>query len=616
MSDRRNATPVERRSAMKRRVSVFLAAGLTSVLVLIGLFGSRTAQAVINPAGVSNDLVVGIVGQHELGIMSIGGTRVVCIDESGGSFGHVAAPSYLPAPMVMERWDAAYALQRWLGTSNELEAAALYQILGVEMGMNSNPLEVTRAWNGLLTWSSLSALAGVRASMLDEIARNAGPYDDPDLRLVISDGIGRAGAVDGVGLLSAAGFWQPGFTAVLTLFNEDDPSAPSPAVFDANGSETLTVTTVVGLINGLAWHAVGNGPLKVRVDIAGVPQFINLYPQPAAGQQRTVANAAPGTLTFRDPNNVPARNSFVPSVATTVASALSMPGLEVADRWVASGGEPDSTQSGVAELFGPFAVQPTASTPPGASVGSVPVTVSYDASGEASGITPSITLADDAAVGFYTWRISLDASGDNEAVVSEFGVVEETVLVADPRIGTQVSSQQALPGDTISDTATVSGLVDRLPDGTEVSATVEGTLVSAAALIGQDGNPTCVGVDWSQATHVLDVPSMPVTADGAIPDLGVFTVPEDSPRVCYSYGETLRLTPSDGTPPLVVSHDPGAVEQTSLIWNPGARIRSGVPGSAGGVGWPGLWMAAGVAVLGGLAVWRGPKAVRLFRSSL
>jgi hypothetical protein len=592
--------------------------GLAAVLGLTCLLGSGSAQAVINPAGSNNDLVVGIVGQHELGIMSVDGTRVVCVDESGGSAGHIGAPAYLPVPQLLEHWSAAYAIHRWINTNDDLEAAALYQIIGVELGLNSNPSEVTRAWDALLTWSSLPALSGVRASMLAEISQNSGPYDDPDfveLDLKLTDGVGRIGVVDGVGLVSAAGFWQPGYTATVTLFDEDDPSAPSPAVFDSTGTATLTVTTVVGPIDGLAWHSVGNGSLKVRVDVSGVPQFINLHPSPAARQQRTVANAALGSVTFYDPTGVPVRNAFVPLITTSVSTALSMPGLAVADTWRASGGEPGSSQSGVAELFGPFDVQPTASTPPGVPVGSVPVSVVFDDAGEASGVTTSIRLADDAAAGFYTWVISLDASGDNEAAVSEFGAVEETVLVADPRIGTQVSSQQALPGDTISDTATVSGLVDRLPDGTEVSASVEGVLVSAAALTAQDGSPTCVGVDWSQAAHVLDVPVVTVAADGAVPDLGVFEVPVDSPILCYSYGETLFLTPADGTPPLVVAHDPGLVEQTALVWNPGARIRSGVPGSAGGGSVGGLWwLAAGVVVVGGVLVWRGPAVVRVVRS--
>ncbi|MDR1388274.1 MAG: hypothetical protein LBJ44_12005 [Propionibacteriaceae bacterium] len=572
-----------------------------TVVAGLSLFGGGVASAVINPAGVAHGLVAGIVGQHELGIMSVGGQRVVCIDESGGSFGYVSAPSYLPAPALVEDWAAAYALQRWLATGDDREAAALYMILGADLGLNSNPSEVSRAWNGLLTWSSLGGLDGVRASMLAEISANQGPYVNHDLKLRITDGVGRVGVVDGVGLVSTAGVWQSGYPATLTLLNADDPSGSAPAVWDATGTATMSLTTASTAIDGLAWTAVGTGSLTARLDAGGIAQYYLLYPSPQAGQQRTVAAPIPGSVTFFDPDGVGVRN--IATLSTSVESALVVPGGVVADSWTAVGGSPDTSQPALAELFGPFDVQPTASTPMGSAAVSVPFTVDWDGDGEASGRVEAVLPAS-ADVGFYTWLLTLAADGSNPESVSDWGVVAETVLVADPRVVTRVSSQEAMPGDVISDSVEVSGLVDVLPDGTPVTVTVSGELVSAPALVGQGGDPTCQGIDWSRGTRVLDIPEVVVTADGVFEGVGVYAVPADSPRVCYSYGETLTLTPEAGsTPALVVEHAAGDVAQTTLIWNPGARIRSGGPGVAGSVGPWGPLAGVGLVGLAGGAVW-------------
>ncbi|MDR1213720.1 MAG: hypothetical protein LBK54_06530 [Propionibacteriaceae bacterium] len=540
------------------------------------------AQAVVNPRGVAHDLAAGVVSLHELGTMQIGGSRVLCLDESGGVFGYVAAPDYLTTPEPVEHWQASYALWRWLGSDDDQVAASLYLLIGVDLGLNSNPAEATAAFAAAAQLPGLSGLPDVRAHMLQATRANAGPYQAGALSPVSDDDLGRSGLVTGVGVLSAAGLWQAGFAAQLSLSDADDPSGPAPAVFEATGSPVYDFTTGSGpdpVDDGFAWRAVADGRVRVTLTVTGLPRHILRYPAPAPHQQRLVARAALTDLSFQgDPE--PVRSTYSPQIATTVAAALVGPGQPLADNFVVLGGRPGSTQTGQAELYGPFPEQPDATTAAGAPVATLPLQLTYDQTGQASGRTEPVELSPTAGPGYYTWVFRLAPDGLNQAAVSLFGEVAETTLLADPSLTSQISDQLAWPGQTISDSVLISGLVQALPDGRPLTASLSGRLVRTAAQSDPAGQPTCQGADWSAAQLVAEIPAqeLPLAAAGPQIDLtglGSYTVPAGAALGCYSYGETLTLSTAEGDLSLEIDHPTGRVNQTSLVLQPGGVIRAG-----------------------------------------
>jgi hypothetical protein len=507
---------------------------------------------------------------------------VLCLDESGGSFGYVAAPDHLTAPDQVEHWQASYALWRWLGSDDDQVAASLYLLIGVDLGLNSNPAEATAAFAAAAQLPGLSGLPEVRATMSQATRANAGPYQAGALRTVSDDDQGRRGRVTGVGVLSAAGLWQAGFEARLSLSDADDPTAEAPAVFEATGSPVYDFITGSGpdpVDDGFAWRAVADGRVRVTLTVAGLPRHILRYPAPAPHQQRLVARAALTSLSFQgDPE--PVRATYAPQIATTVAAALVGPGQPLADDFVVSGGQPGSTQTGQAELYGPFPEQPDAATAAGSPLAVLPLQLTYDQAGRASGRTEPVELPPTAGPGYYTWVFRLAPEGLNQAAVSLFGEVAETTLLADPSLTSQISDQLARPGQTISDSVLISGLVQTLPDGRPITISLSGQLVRTAAQTDSAGEPTCQGADWSVAQTVAEIPAQELTveaADGQIglSGLGTYTVPAGAALGCYSYGESLTLSTAEGDLSLVIDHPTGRVNQTSLVLQPGGVIRAG-----------------------------------------
>ncbi|MDR1387390.1 MAG: hypothetical protein LBJ44_07360 [Propionibacteriaceae bacterium] len=565
--------------------------GLTSLLIGLATWAGTTglAHGVVNPSGVAHDLAAGVVSLHELGTMQIGGSRVLCLDESGGSFGYVAAPGHLTQPETSQHWQASYALGRWLGSDDDQVAASLYLLVGVDLGLNSNPTEASRAFAAAAQLPGLSGLPGVRADLLQATRDNAGPYQAGPLEMVWDDDQGRQGRVAGVGLLSAAGLWQAGFQARLSLSDADHPTAEAPAVFEATGSPHYDFTTAAGpdpVADGFVWRAVADGRVRVTLTVDGLPRDILRYPAPAPHQQRLVARAAPVSLSFPGaPASV--RSTYSPQIATTVAEALVGPGRALADDYQVTGGQPGSTQTGQAELYGPFPGQPAATTEPGPALAVLPLSLTYDQAGRASGRTEPVELPAEAGPGHYTWVFRLAQQGFNQAAVSPFGEVAETTLLADPSLASQISAQLAQPGQTISDSVSISGLVEALPDGTPIRVSLAVRLVRAEALGDAQGEPTCQGVDWSSAALVAEIPASelepPAGADPVeLTGLGAHTVPAGQPTGCYSYGETLTLSTTEDGPSLVVEHPTGRVSQTSLVRQPGGVIRAGEPAPASG----------------------------------
>lgn len=168
--------------------------------------------------------------------------------------------------------------------------------------------------------------------------------------------------------------------------------------------------------------------------------------------QETVPGDA-GTLGLTTPCNAPSERFRVdtrPRVATTVSSQSVTPGAQITDTIEVTGlaGEQATV---AASLYGPFGTRAAIRcTGKPVWTGSVPVA--------ADGTYTTAPFATQAP-GYYTYRESIAAAGFVRAVTTPCAdTAETTIVVGQPQLSTQVSSQEAAPGATINDKVAVTGL--------------------------------------------------------------------------------------------------------------------------------------------------------------
>jgi len=137
-----------------------------------------------------------------------------------------------------------------------------------------------------------------------------------------------------------------------------------------------------------------------------------------------------------------------------------------------------------------------------------------------------------------------------------------------PVIATSVSTQYALPGETISDTVNLAKLV--VDDATSYQVT--GGLFILPAF--PDNTCPAAGyLPWNTAEAVLQIEATPVPPDSIGKDgtaemtVGTWQVPMDAAAVCLSYGETLTMSVK-GSPDITVEHPVGDITQTALVVRP------------------------------------------------
>ena len=164
----------------------------------------------------------------------------------------------------------------------------------------------------------------------------------------------------------------------------------------------------------------------------------------------------------------------------------------------------------------------------------------------------------------YGENLTMYSPDGNVTVDHPAGDVTQTALVVNlPTITTQISTQLALPGDTISDTVQLSGLVT----ASGITYSLAGSFVSVPAPV-NGVCPASSASAWKTADTVLAIKSASVPAssikDGAASlKVGEWTVPETSPALCVSYGETVTVHSPEGD--VTVDHPAGDVTQTALV---------------------------------------------------
>lgn len=487
---------------------------------------------------------------HTLGTLRPDGYSVqaVCINSADD------LPSRMTSPKKVRQPQAAYLITKYGQTTDDATAAAMAYI--VKDLMNDPDFEIAKDILRSLASSTESHVRDLIASMRAEAAMYAGPYSmlKPSVQLNDPTNPAAGGTVSNVGISAASGSLLPGTTITLRL--------SGPATFTATGTSTLTLTS-------------GTSPQMTSFDITGVgdidasatstktlaSEYVDVHPSPSGtNYQRMATSVAPVAVYAEDPAG-PSVLVRV-SVSSQVAAAVLAPSAELSAATdhvhFTSTDLMEGTIHTTGTLYGPMESAPTeqAEVPDGLDiVASIDEDVSLShGAGEATYALPAVPTAS----GYYVWveSVAADDALNLEASAGTFGRSSETFFVIAPAaVKTKVSSQQAMVGATISDTATVTGLPQHLPEGLSV------TLSGAAIRHAPGSGGVCTGLDWASAPTVAAIEGVKVTHDGDYEGLGEHQVTEPG---CETYGETLTAT-YDGKTLWTVDHKPGDVTQTALI---------------------------------------------------
>src|SRR5579859_1959826 len=292
--------------------------------------------------------------------------------------------------------------------------------------------------------------------------------------------------------------------------------------------------------------AKGNGTFTTAAVTVKLPGWY-------AYQEVVPGNA--GTTGLTTPCNAPSerfRADTQPKVIT-VSSQSVTPGGQITDTIAVSGlaGE-QATVS--ASLFGPFASRAAikcTGTP--VWTGTVPVT------GDGTYTTQPFTIQ---APGYYTYRESIAASDFVRAVTTACADTAETaIVVGQPKVSTQVSSQQTAPVATITDKVVVTGLGVLTAD---VTVELWGPYATRGAM-------NCTGTPFWKATLTAKGDGTYTTTPVKLRDAGYYTYREsivDTPA--YSAftglcGETTETTVAHASPSLTTV-------ATNEVARPGAKL--------------------------------------------
>ncbi|MEG9226447.1 hypothetical protein [Aeromicrobium sp. Sec7.5] len=372
---------------------------------------------------------------------------------------------------------------------------------------------------------------------------------------------GQTWQLTGVGI-QAPGAWMPSRAIDLAI--------SGPVVFEATGTSTITITST-GAPQTLNLRSTGNGEFTVTASTTVPSNDVHSHPAESPGHQMITTRVGDEPLTGSTGAELAVLEYRPSAVTNTSVVTVAEPGAEVHDRITITGARPSSTVTGRSTLYGPLAEKPTesAEAPEGTPVvGTAEYEVTVDEAGSATVETPALTLP---AAGYFVWQEEIDGEPDdapsprNLGFRGRYGVGTETSLVAPPPdVVTEVSRQEVMVGQPISDTVTVVGTVydhDGLgPTSTVLTGRVHGPVAPV------DGR--CGDVSWSAAPIAHEFGPITVSeGQQQLVGVGEFVPREGG---CYSYGESLVATNSQGEEIYRVDHAAGRIEQTTVARTPEA----------------------------------------------
>lgn len=350
-----------------------------------------------------------------------------------------------------------YVLARYGQTSNNTQASDVRMLI-----MEKFETIYESVWADYIRRNDVGSSLARRMwidSVWQEAIDLAGPYDTSATTVTVDIG-NQTGTLENIAAYSDAGYiysdGTAGWRATIMSGN---------VVWDANGGTVLT-GTLGPAPQSADFHVIpgGTGFVDIEVTYTSLPDW-------RVGIRTSTSGAQP-VMYGRRTNLVEPRSSLLPvaaefsiNVATTTSDPVAAPGTDVTDTmdvtlalsfWDPPGYEITMTST----LYGPFDAAPVvAPAPPGGA----PVTgvVTNAMTGPGTYVTDPITVT---TPGYYVWHQTSPADGEFQGHVGEFGTPSEVTLVPwSPTATTMLDGSTYLPGDTITDTATI---VDGQPLGT------------------------------------------------------------------------------------------------------------------------------------------------------
>ncbi|HST25269.1 MAG TPA: class F sortase [Gaiellaceae bacterium] len=257
-------------------------------------------------------------------------------------------------------------------------------------------------------------------------------------------------------------------SASKTQIQVSTTASPAKLLVGAKSQDKVTFSNAANWSGTVQVKVFGPARTDAAVVCTGVPAATTTLAGKGNGALTTTAvtltkpgfyvyqEVVPGngsTLGLTTPCDSPSERFEVdtqPTVKTTISAQTVAPGTAITDTVVVTGlnGEQATV---AAALYGPFASR-TAIVCTGTPVW----TGTIAANGDGTYTTQPFTAT---TAGYYTYHESIAAAGFVRAAATTCADTAETTIVnGQPKIATQVSSQTAAPGKTITDKAVVTGL--------------------------------------------------------------------------------------------------------------------------------------------------------------
>ncbi|WP_026145888.1 class F sortase [Nocardioides sp. Iso805N] len=479
---------------------------------------------------------------RQLGIAELAdGTEGICFDAGASSW-----PSGTTTPITKTNAKVGAAISHFMAAAraDATEAAALWVVVGKDLGMNSNPSYMAGSINEFHDEfpGAAAEMESDRRAILDWVAANAPDNDGyaiPDgFSIQLDTGSTTGGSVDHPGVRSAAGNWVDGAAITLTLIGDarwspasDQPSTVTISAdgktmtFDPTRSENSALASDGG-VKKYGWVSADGAsittanPVKVKESITGLANSQYKLQPSLHGAQRVGFNAGQVSLKNTAYVYAAAADQLVPlgvDKFTDSSDPGDLAGMVGATVTVHQSSPTGAVPAGAAHTFSAADVVGAGSSAHAHWDFPAIFDPDYDwwvvLSTEPSGFTPEAgTRA----------KLAHAASGDDgdqtQPLVSSF----TDYKLWTPALATQVNAQEATPGAT-------------LVDHVEVVGTGGHQITGAWQLLGPTA-PTrtgsCDHLDWSGA-KVAGSGVFTVAGDGTY-DVGSTKAPASG---CYTYIE-------------------------------------------------------------------------------
>ncbi|SNS54163.1 LPXTG-motif cell wall anchor domain-containing protein [Micrococcales bacterium KH10] len=465
--DTSGLVPLARR-ALGALVAIFMLAG-------IGLVASAPAGAAKSEIAFSRQYgqaLTGVLAKGETWLGSYRAGSAMGVTYAWCMQGGATAPSKAGKSKTLSAPALSYALATWSGSNfggsskNETHAALSF-LVHSKYDTGFGAVSATSRRSAYVS-KTPAKIKNIASKMWTEATKYAGSYT---ARLSLTRTGATTADLTGVGVRTSSVNFVPGFKGSVSL--------SGPATFK-NGDRSKSFTTAT---SGHSWQDLkitGPGTITARVTITNLPaQNVTVWSgqDNVFGQNGTVQDMITPLRI-----NQSASDSINPSpqnlTISTVASTIEPVGTELAHQDTVTVSAPARFAGEKVNItaylryHGPsvpsrVAVSSTASIP-GSPRGEVSTTVTLNANGNATWVTPKLTTAQQA--GYYTWVVASEpaANGLLSRFISDYGIPAETrPWSLNPTVSTRASASEIRADGSVTITDEIFGY--NFPAGQQVT---------------------------------------------------------------------------------------------------------------------------------------------------